>query len=237
MDQLQQAVIDKASHAGLAWQRTLGRKVMIGFYGSCGNLECSPSTHGIFTKGLLNERKWKKRGGSLCKCVYFVLHTVIRALRRVVQLLFVAMDTQTQGPWAPTLKAALYHREVLETSKTDYKMNERGNGLSAQHNIICKLLSVYDCECVAQCLCICPSALLLALLCFRKLAQRVLESCRTQQVGMSVSAGHKRLDIKLAGQRKKKFITQMYSGPEVQNTKPKTQWQITNHSNISDDPC
>lgn len=53
---------------------------------------------------------------SLCKRVCFVLHTVVRALRRVLQLLFVAMDTQAQGPWAPMLKVALDHRGVLETS-------------------------------------------------------------------------------------------------------------------------
>lgn len=93
---------------------------MIGFCGSCGNLECSPHTHGIFIISPLNERKWEKRGGtmesSLCKRVYFALHTVVRALRRLVQLLFVAMDTQTQGPRASMLKAALDHRGVLETS-------------------------------------------------------------------------------------------------------------------------
>lgn len=93
---------------------------MIGFDGSSGNVEFAPSTHGIFIISQLNERKWEGRGGimesSLCKCVYFVLHTGVQALRRVVQLLFVAMDTQTQGLRTPVLKAALYHREVLETS-------------------------------------------------------------------------------------------------------------------------
>lgn len=53
---------------------------------------------------------------SLCKCVCFVLHTVVHALRRVVKLLFVATDTQTQGPWAPMLKVALDHRGGLEMS-------------------------------------------------------------------------------------------------------------------------
>lgn len=120
VDQLQQAVTDKTWYAGLTWLRMLGRKVMICFHISCGNLECSTSTHGIFTISPLKERKRERRGvtmeSSWCKRVCFVLYTVVCALRRVVQLLFVATDTQAQGLWASMLKVALDHRGVLENS-------------------------------------------------------------------------------------------------------------------------
>lgn len=53
---------------------------------------------------------------SLCKCVYFVFHSVFCDLSRVVQLLFVSMDTKTIGLWDPMLKSALDHRGVLEMS-------------------------------------------------------------------------------------------------------------------------